>query len=52
LKISFRFTPHADPADGQRLMQYDLSCLTRWISPCQTKSDIMPTAGHEMAAEH
>jgi hypothetical protein len=38
------FTPRADPADIQRLMQFDLSCLTRWRSPCRTQGDIMPAA--------
>ncbi|MGC0773938.1 MAG: hypothetical protein WB543_13470 [Candidatus Acidiferrum sp.] len=37
------FTPYAGPADVHRLMQFDLSCLTRW-HPCVTQSDIMPAA--------
>jgi hypothetical protein len=36
-----KFTPYAAQADVHRLMQFDLSCLTRW-SNCVTQSDIMP----------
>lgn len=36
-----KFTPYAAPADVHRLMQLDLSCLTRW-SNCLTQNDIMP----------
>jgi len=36
-----KFTPYADPADTKRLMQIDLSCLTRWV-PCQDEADILP----------
>lgn len=38
-----RFTPYAAPADIHRLMQFDLSCLTRW-HPCLNQTDIMPAA--------
>jgi hypothetical protein len=41
------FTPYADPTDIQRLMQFNLSCLTRWRSPCRTQGDIMPAAWKE-----
>jgi hypothetical protein len=43
-----RFTPYADPKDVRRLMQINLSCLTRWV-PCQTEADILPQpwAQHE-----
>lgn len=44
------FTPYADPADIRRLLQLDLSCLTRW-RPCRTQSDIMPVAWGEYVAE-
>ena len=37
------FTPYTNPADVRRLMQLDLSCLTR-IHLCRTQQDIMPTA--------
>ncbi|MGA9391552.1 MAG: hypothetical protein WBV69_14015 [Candidatus Sulfotelmatobacter sp.] len=38
------FTPFANRSDIQRMMQFDLSCLTRWRSPCRTQGDIMPAA--------
>jgi hypothetical protein len=38
-----RFTPYAAPEDIHRLMQLELSCLTRW-HPCLIQSDIMPAA--------
>ncbi len=44
------FTPYADPSDIHRLMQFDLSCLTRW-RPCLTQRDIMPVAWAEYVAE-
>lgn len=44
------FTPYADPADVNRLMDIDFSCLTRWHS-CQTGADIAPVAWHEAAEE-
>jgi hypothetical protein len=46
-----RFTPQADPNDVHRLMQFDLSCLTR-IRPCLDQSDIMPVAWKQYLAEH
>jgi len=45
-----KFTPYAEPRDVQRLMQLDLSCLTRW-RPCLTQSDIMPAAWAQYVAE-
>ncbi len=45
-----RFTPYAESADIQRLMQLDLSCLTRW-HPCLTQSDVMPAAWAQHEAE-
>ncbi|MBZ5526723.1 MAG: hypothetical protein LAN71_02315 [Acidobacteriia bacterium] len=45
------FTPYADPADVHRLMQFDLSCLTRWRHPCLTQGDIMPAAWTQYLAE-
>lgn len=46
-----KVTPYADPADTKRLMQIDLSCLTRW-TPCQDEADILPQpwAQHEKEA--
>ena len=45
-----RFTPQADPNDVHRLMQFDLSCLTR-IRPCVDQSEIMPAAWKQYLAE-
>src|SRR5215467_8686638 len=45
-----RFTPYADPADVRRLMQLNLSCLTRW-RPCVSQSDVMPVAWDQHLAE-
>ena len=46
-----RFTPYAAPEDVSRLMQLNLSCLTRWHS-CANQSDIMPAAWAQYVAEH
>jgi len=45
--IYVRFAPSATPADFRRLTQFDMTCLTRWVSPCRTKADIMPVAWAE-----
>jgi hypothetical protein len=37
------FTPHTAHEDVRRLMDFDLSCLTRWL-PCGTQADILPSA--------
>lgn len=44
------FTPYAEPADVHRLLQFDLSCLTRWHQ-CLTQSDIIPVAWNQYLAE-
>lgn len=44
------FTPYADPGDIRRLMQLDLSCLTR-VRPCLDQNDIMPGAWKQYLAE-
>lgn len=44
------FTPYAAPADVHRLMQLDLSCLTRWRH-CLRQNDIMPVAWAQYLAE-
>jgi hypothetical protein len=49
--IYVEFDPHADPADVRRLTQYDLSCLTRWVTPCSKKGDIMPEAWRQARSE-
>jgi hypothetical protein len=45
-----KFTPYAEPSDVRRLMNMDLSCLTRW-HPCVSQSDILPTAWAQYRAE-
>lgn len=45
-----RFTPYTAPEDVQRLMQFDLSCLTRW-KPCREQGDIMPAAWSQYLKE-
>lgn len=45
-----RFTPYAGTSDVRRLMQFDLSCLTRW-HPCREQGDIMPVAWSEYLRE-
>jgi len=44
------FTAYADAKDVHRLLQLDLSCLTRW-HPCLTQRDIMPAAWAQYVAE-
>jgi hypothetical protein len=44
------FGPHAAPADVERLMSFDLSCLTRW-RPCREPRDLMPEAAAQFAQE-
>jgi hypothetical protein len=44
------FTPYTDPADVNRLMDIDFSCLTR-RTPCKTQAEILPTAWNESVAE-
>ncbi len=41
-----KFTPFAAPDDVRRLMQVNLSCLTRW-RPCRDQSDLIPVAWSE-----
>lgn len=45
-----KFTPYADAADVHRLLQLELSCLTRW-RPCETQSDIMPVVWKQYLRE-
>jgi hypothetical protein len=45
-----KFTPYAEPSDVRRLMNLDLSCLTRW-HPCVSQSDILPAAWAQYRAE-
>jgi hypothetical protein len=41
--LQVEFTPYADRTDVERLMQFDLSCLTKWHA-CREKGEIMPAA--------
>jgi hypothetical protein len=45
-----RFTPSAHPSDAQRLMNFDLSCITRW-QPCLELEQLMPQAWRQYLAE-
>jgi hypothetical protein len=45
-----KFTPYANSADIHRLMQFDLSCLTRFHQ-CFTQTDVMPVAWKQYEAE-
>jgi len=45
-----RFTPYADPTEVRRIMQLDLSCLTRW-HPCVSQAEIMPAAWNQYESE-
>jgi len=44
------FGPDADAADIARLMNFDLTCLTRWM-PCREPRDLMPEAVAQEAKE-
>jgi hypothetical protein len=44
------FTPNANPSDVQRLMNFDLSCITRW-QPCLELEQLMPQAWPQYLAE-
>jgi len=44
------FTPYASASDIQRLMNFNLSCMTRW-KPCLEWEDIMPVAWQQHMAE-
>lgn len=45
-----RFTPLANPADVQRLMDFNLACMTSY-KPCREQEDIMPSAWRQHLAE-
>jgi hypothetical protein len=45
-----RFTPDAQPSDVQRLMNFDLSCISRW-RPCREREELMPEAWPQYLAE-
>jgi hypothetical protein len=50
LAVYARFTPFADPSDVNRLMDFNLACLTA-LKPCREKGDIMPAAWRQYLAE-
>jgi hypothetical protein len=51
-EVHFIFTPSLEPGTVDRLMQFDLSCLTRWIHPCRIEGDIMPNAWAQAEADY
>jgi hypothetical protein len=50
-EVHVNFTADADPTDISRLMQFDLSCLTRLVHPCRKEWDIMPVAWAQYVRE-
>jgi hypothetical protein len=48
--VQVRFGPAADPNDINRLMDFDFSCLTRWV-PCRRRGELMPTVSAQDARE-
>jgi hypothetical protein len=50
LHVYTKFTPYADGADVQRLMTFNLACLTAW-HPCRERGDIMPLAWKQYLTE-
>jgi hypothetical protein len=44
MDLSVAFLPSASQTDVNRLAQFDYSCITRWLHPCRTPSDLMPAA--------
>jgi hypothetical protein len=51
LAVWANFTPYAEASDINRLMTYDLSCLTRLSSPCLVQEDLMPEAWNQLMRE-
>jgi hypothetical protein len=45
-----RYTPFANPSDVNRLLDFNLDCITR-RNPCQHPIDVMSTAGKENLAQ-
>lgn len=50
LAVYARFTPFADAADQERLLTFNLACLTAWHA-CRERGDIMPLAWHQYLVE-
>lgn len=51
-EVHFVFDPSLDRGTINRFMQFDLSCLTRWVHPCRTEGDIMPNAWAQAEADY
>ncbi len=43
---------YASTEERQRLLQFNLSCLNRWLHPCRSPEDIMPVAMAEYKVRH
>jgi hypothetical protein len=43
---------YASTEERQRLLQFNLSCLSRWLHPCRSPEDIMPVAMAEYKIRH
>jgi hypothetical protein len=43
---------YASTEERQRLLQFNLSCLSRWLHPCRSPEDIMPVAMAEYKVLH
>ena len=50
-ELHVNFTADTDANDIRRLMQFDLSCLTRLVHPCRKERDIMPEAWAQYSRE-
>jgi len=51
-EVHFIFDPSVDSGTIDRLMQFDFSCLTRWIHLCRTEGDIMPNAWRQAEVDY
>lgn len=51
-EVHFIFDPAVESGTINRFMQFDLSCLTRWVHPCRTEGDIMPNAWAQAEADY
>jgi hypothetical protein len=49
--LYLEFTPYAEPQNLDRLLQFDLSCITRF-RPCRNRAEAMPAAWNEMMASN
>jgi hypothetical protein len=51
-EVHFILDPSVDSGTIDRLMQFDLSCLSRWIHLCRTEGDIMPNAWRQAEVDY